>query len=102
MQSPKQQYAIPRPTSTRGARRRRVQQQAAIARGGTSAASIVRAGGSGASGAPLATHDGQLGGDDERLARPTTTAEVGGDGEQRAAARIGELEGRLGGAHHAV
>ena len=54
-----------------------------------SAGRIVCAGGSGASGAALAVHDGLLGGDDERSARPTTMAEVDGDGERRAAAAYG-------------
>jgi hypothetical protein len=62
----------------------------------SSAGCIVQAGGSGATGAALATHEGQLDGDDERSAQPTTVAEVGGDGERRAGARTGELEGRLG------
>ena len=62
----------------------------------TSDASSVPPGGSSRSRACLATHDKQLGGDDERLPRPTTMAEVGGQGEQRAGACSGELEGRLG------
>ena len=48
-----------------------------------SAGCIVRVGGSGACGAALSAHDGQLGGDDERSAQPTTMAEVDADGEQR-------------------
>lgn len=64
----------------------------------TSDASSVPPGGSSRSRASLATHNKQLGGDDERLPRPTTMAEVGGHGEQRAGACSGELEGRLGGA----
>ena len=54
-----------------------------------SAGCIVRVGGSGAYGAALSAHDGQLGGDDERSAQPTTMAEVDADGEQRAAAAYG-------------
>ena len=72
--------------------------QLSTSRRSPSTASIVRAGGSGATGAALATHDKQLGGDDERLPRPTTMAEVAGHGEQRAGACSGELEGRLGAA----
>ena len=52
-------------------------------------ATSVRVGGSGACGAALSAHDGQLGGDDERSAQPTTMAEVDADGEQRAAAASG-------------
>ena len=52
-------------------------------------ATSVRVGGSGACGAALSAHDGQLGGDDERSAQPTTMAEVDADGEQRAAAAYG-------------
>ena len=60
----------------------------------TSAASSVLPGGLSRSRASLATHAGILSSDDERSPRPTTMAEVGGDGEQRAAAAYRPLAGK--------